>query len=80
MVKPEMVSKYALVKSLIYPLMMKGREPNRLKMIQVRVTSRYASRLPNEFSDFLPRNRSPIPPISVRVTAMMNAMESSSLM
>ena len=57
---------------------MKGKEPNRLKIIHVSVTKRYASRLPNELSASRPMYLNAIPPMMVRITEMMKASESSS--
>ena len=79
-VKPDIVSKYALVKFGMYPPMTKGSVPKRLKMLHVSVTTRKASRRLIMLSELLaPRVRKANPASVVTSMDRMNEMMSSSM-
>jgi hypothetical protein len=78
-VKPEIVSKKALVNSGIAPVRTKGKDPNRLNMNQLSVTTRKPSLFPKILSGFLESKISERAPPRVIKVETPNIKESLSL-
>ena len=78
-VNPEIVSKKAFVKFGIAPVNINGREPKRLNITQLRVTTRKPSFLPKERSGFLDRSVKKMAPPKVIKLERVNIRVSSSL-